>query len=150
MRKREARNVEAAAANTTEWLPPEWLGTAAATVWRETLASVTPGHFAQADEQLLADYCHQAAVLRDLRALQAKAKRRIASQRAEARAIDADVDRAARLLLALTRALRLSPVSRRLDADANTALPPSNNGRRHKLAPVHMYATANSADPYLP
>lgn len=149
MRKSAARNVEAAA-QTTEWLPPGFLSPPAATIWRETLAGTAPGHFAQADEQLLADYCHQTVVLRDLRALQARAKRRTAMQRTEARAIDADVDRAARLALALTRALRLSPMSRRVDADPNTALPPTNDGRRRKLAPVHPFAAQNSADPYLP
>lgn len=150
MRKVAARNVEAAASQATAWLPPGHLSPAATTIWRQTLAGVAPGHFAQADEALLADYCHQAAVLRDLRALQAKAKRRTAMQRAEARAIDADCDRAARLVLAMSRALRLSPVSRRIDTDPNTTMPPTNDGRRRPLAPVHPFSAANSGDPYLP
>lgn len=148
MRRKTAQNVAAAAASTNEWLPPEHLLPAAAGVWRETVAALAPGHFAAADESMFEDYCKQVVVLRELRAVQAKAKRRTAIQRTEARAIDGDVDRCMRGMLALARALRLSPLARRSEVDAS--LPPTNNGRRRPLARVHNFEREAGPDPFLP
>ncbi|PLP98706.1 hypothetical protein [Cupriavidus pauculus] len=149
MRRKVAANVEASASQTSEWLPPPHLPPAAATIWRETLAALAPGHFAAADEALFADYCHQVAMLRELRSVQARVRRRTTTQQAAARAIDTDVDRAMRGMLALCRALRLSPLGRRSETD--TSLPPTNDNRqRHRLAPVHTFEREAGPNPYLP
>jgi P27 family predicted phage terminase small subunit len=46
------------------WQPPSHLSKAARAIWRQTVASVPPGHFAAGDRELLADFSETAAQLR--------------------------------------------------------------------------------------
>jgi hypothetical protein len=124
------------AAQRDEWEPPEFLHGEAAAVWRETVSSVSPEHFAQGDVAALARFCQTEARARKL--ARAEAQLPAYSDKPE---MQKRILRVAKELTALrsllatqTRILRLGPSGRIKTERASTAMPTRNPRKTRKAA----------------
>ncbi|QBY52524.1 hypothetical protein [Cupriavidus oxalaticus] len=134
MKMAYARNI-ALAAQREAWAPPPGMPKAAAQVWNDTVSAVTGDHFAQGDEIVLMMFCEATVRLRRVaRALERLPLVTTDPERLRLRrSLVGEANALRGQVLNLARALRLAPVSRRMQDKARTDLP--TRDRRSKRLP---------------